>query len=247
MAIFEWKSEYDTGISEIDNQHMVLVSLINELHVLVNERFDRALAEQIFGKLKSYAIFHFATEEGLMAQYHYTVGDLDAHLVQHRQFEHEFESVQSDFENISLDECNIVLSYLTNWLTNHICKVDKRLAEHIYSQRQAESQKGIQYSNEEIAVMSIANGGCSDSVAYLHLTKKHVATTDEMLEKLEECIDDLKCQCDVLVQSATDSGFSDMSATAYSNCTKGLNLVKSIKSSQQSLKALLVQLEQSNS
>ena len=228
VAIFEWKSEYDTGIAEIDNQHMVLVSLINELHALVNEKFDRALAEQIFGKLKSYAVFHFATEEGLMAQYHYTASDHDAHLAQHRQFESEFESLQADFSNISLDECNIVLSYLTNWLTNHICKVDKRLAEHIYAQRQAESQSVVSYSSEEVVAVSA----------------RYISTTDEMLEQLEACIEDLKCQCDVMLQSASDSNFNDMSATAYSSCTQGLNLVKSLKSSQRRLKALLDHVEQ---
>jgi len=227
VAIFEWKSEYDTGIAEIDNQHMVLVSLINELHALVNESFDRVLAERIFGKLKSYAVFHFATEEGLMAQYHYIASDHDAHLAQHRQFEGEFESLQADFSNITIAECNIVLTYLTNWLTNHICKVDKRLAEHIHAQRQTENQNIISYSSEEIVAVSA----------------RYISTTDDMLAQLEVCMDDLKCQCDLLVQSAPDSNFSDMSATAHSSCTQGLNLVKSLKSSQQSLKVLLDQVK----
>ena len=240
MAIFEWKSEYDTGIAEIDNQHMVLVSLINELHILVNERFDRALAEQIFEKLKNYAIFHFATEEGLMDQYHYEASDLDVHLAQHRQFESEFESVQADFENISLEECNVVLSYLTNWLTNHICKVDRRLAKHIHSKRQAEVEGVIHYTTEELVALSIAG---ADSGSSLQLTQKHISDTDEMMEKLEACIADLKDHCDVMVQSAADAGFSTMSATAYYKCTNGLKIVKSIKSSRQSLKNVLDQLE----
>jgi hemerythrin-like metal-binding protein len=230
VAIFEWKSEYDTGIAEIDNQHMVLVSLINELHELVNDNFDRSLAEQIFAKLRNYAVFHFATEEGLMTQYHYTASDLDAHLSQHRQFEGEFESLQADFANISLDECNIVLSYLTNWLTNHICKVDRRLAEHIYAQRQAENHNIVSYSSESVVVVSAI----------------HIKASDEMVEQLEACIEDLKCQCDVMVQSASDSNFGDMSAAAYSSCSQGLNLVKSLKSSQRRLKELLDQVQQSD-
>lgn len=247
MAIFEWKSEYDTGIAEIDNQHMVLVSLINELHELVNGNFDKTLAKQIFIKLKNYAIFHFETEENLMVQYHYTESDFDAHLTQHRQFESEFESVQSDFENITRDECNIILSYLTNWLTNHICKVDKRLAEFIYNQRQASERETTCFLREEtLALSSFPAQSVVNVTAYLKFTKQHVGTADSMLEQLEVCIDDLKSQCDVLFQSTTDSNLSEMSATAYSSCAKGLNLIESLKTSQRRLKLLLDEIEQSD-
>jgi hemerythrin len=247
VAIFEWKSEYDTGIAEIDNQHMVLVRLINELHELVNGNFDKILAKQIFIKLKNYAIFHFETEENLMVQYHYTESNFEAHLSQHRQFESEFESVQNDFENITIDECNIILSYLTNWLTNHICKVDKRLAEFIYNQRQASERETICFLREETLALSSSVQSVGNVSAYLNFTKQHVVTADSMLEQLELCMDDLKCQCDVLFQSTADSNLSEMSATAYSSCARGLNLVKSLKSSQQRLKLLLNEIEQSDS
>ncbi len=243
VAIFEWKSEYDTGIAEIDNQHMVLVSLINELHILVNEKFDRALAEEIFEKLKKYAFFHFATEENLMAQYHYDAHDNEAHLAQHRQFESEFKSVQADFENITLEECNVVLSYLTNWLTNHICKVDKRLADHIHQQRQAESEGSTHYSSAELVAQSVTEEEAISVIGSLHITQKHIGNTGEMLEQLEACIDELQYHCDVMVQSASDSVFSNMSATAHYKCTHGLKLVKLIRSNHEYLKDALNKLE----
>ena len=152
--------------------------------------------------------------------------------------------MQADFENISLEECNVVLSYLTNWLTNHICKVDRRLAGHIHSQRQAEREGVIHYTTEELVAMSTAkvDSGLTQSVSALELTQKHIGDTDEMLEQLEACIEDLKEHCDVMVQSAADAGLSNMSATAHYKCTNGLKLVKSIKRRQKSLKNVLDQI-----
>ncbi len=238
MTIFEWKSEYDTGISEIDNQHKVLVSLINELGDLVGDYFDRKAAAQVFNKLKNYAIFHFATEEGLMAQYHYVESDLNAHLAQHRQFESEFESVERDFDTISVEECNVVLSYLTNWLINHICKVDRRLAAFILLQRQTS------IAEPSLVSVSFSETRSSD---YLNMTRSHVTAADVMLDQLGQCIDELAQQCDTLILSLPAESLPHLSITASTRCVQSVNLVKSLQSSQRHLKTLIDSIEQSDS
>ena len=227
MAIFEWKSEYDTGISEIDIQHMVLFSIINDLHILVNKHFDRVRAVEILQQLKSYALHHFATEDGLMEQYHYEEINHDAHLVQHREFEGRFESLLVNFDSITLDECNDALLFLTNWLINHIGKVDQRLAQHILGQRQTDNQ-------------DVSYGG---DVSSSNLIQNNVRDTDEILEHLGACIDELKNHCDATVWSAPSSDPSNISSNSLSESTHGPKLVQSIKSHIDSLKSLLDQFE----
>ena len=249
MAIFEWKSEYDTGVEEIDNQHKVLVSLINELSGLVGENFDRGAAEQVFCKLKKYTVFHFATEESLMAQYHYVERDLHAHLLQHRQFEEEIASVQHDFSQISIEDCNVILSYLTNWLIKHICKVDQRFAAFILGKMQKESSLSLQNDNDVYAAGGADNApspvseGESETSHYLAIAREHISGSDDMLYELENCIGELREHCDTLVKSVSGQGQSQVPDEAYTFCVQGTYLVKSLQNKQTKLKDLLDEID----
>lgn len=250
MTTFEWKSEYDTGVEEIDNQHKVLVSLINELGGLVGDNFDRGAAEEVFDKLKNYTVFHFATEEGLMAQYHYGERDLHAHLLQHRQFEKEIASVQHDFNQISIEDCNVILSYLTNWLINHICKVDKRFSAFILGKRQSEIQQQTPENKtdldtelqQEVERPQESSSG-KGANRYLAIAREHIAGSDDMLYQLEVCIGELRGHCDTLVKSATEQGQSQVPDEAYTFCVQGTYLVKSLQNKQMKLKELLDEID----
>ena len=68
-----WNDTLVTGGDEMDDQHRILVKTLNEAGVKLSGNRDTALLEQITRDLLSYAIYHFETEEELMAQYHYTV------------------------------------------------------------------------------------------------------------------------------------------------------------------------------
>ncbi|WP_250657207.1 bacteriohemerythrin [Alkalimarinus coralli] len=258
MTIFEWKSEYDTGVEEIDNQHKVLVSLINELDSLVGERFDRGAAEEVFNKLKSYTVFHFATEESLMAEYHYVERDLHAHLLQHRQFEEEIGSVQHDFSQVSREDCNVILSYLTNWLIKHICKVDQRLAAFILAKKQAASQYPLPDDDVNLPDDSLSLSDSSlpkrnfwglsaDDEEQIHsqltVVREHIEGTDKMLCELEVCIGELRGHCDSLVKSVPNESQSQVSDEAYTHCVQGIYLVKSLQNKQTKLRELLNDIE----
>ncbi|MCP5161263.1 MAG: hemerythrin family protein [Hahellaceae bacterium] len=101
MAIFEWKPQYSVGVPELDEQHKVLVRLINELDELLASRFDLVKAQALFRELVDYTIYHFATEERLMVRFQYDEAGYQAHIRQHRQFEQEIKSVLSDIDQIT--------------------------------------------------------------------------------------------------------------------------------------------------
>jgi hemerythrin-like metal-binding protein len=77
-----WNAAHEVGIPEIDEQHAMLVSLLNELaDALRNgEAHEAALREVI-----RYTGFHFATEERLMRGRHYD--GAAAHRDMHRRLE----------------------------------------------------------------------------------------------------------------------------------------------------------------
>ncbi|UZE95289.1 bacteriohemerythrin [Alkalimarinus alittae] len=255
MTIFEWKSEYDTGVEEIDNQHKVLVSLINELNSLVSGQFDREAAGEVFKKLKGYTVFHFSTEESLMAQYGYVEPDLHAHLMQHRQFEKEVESVQHDFSQISYEDCNVILTYLTNWLIKHICKVDQRFASFILARRKAENrgstsggfETGAAAEQDTDHLNSIEETIDTDNMGrYLAIAKDQIEGAGEMLNDLEICLGELRCYCDDLVKLSPKQSGTQASDEAYTYCVQGNYLVKSLQTKQAKLKQILDILAQSN-
>jgi hemerythrin len=67
-----WNNDLVTGVEEIDHQHRILVKTLNDAGVQLTGNRDAALLEQITRDLLAYAIYHFETEEELMAQHNYT-------------------------------------------------------------------------------------------------------------------------------------------------------------------------------
>jgi Hemerythrin HHE cation binding domain len=68
--VFVWDSQFETGIAEIDRQHLKLVQLINRLgRILVVETEADSLTRalfSIFDELANYVEYHFKFEEELM-------------------------------------------------------------------------------------------------------------------------------------------------------------------------------------
>lgn len=72
-----------SDVSEIDQQHQVLVNMLNALNDAVNSRKPREDIFLIIDEVIAYTRFHFATEERLMENSGYT--DVEFHKDKHRQ------------------------------------------------------------------------------------------------------------------------------------------------------------------
>jgi len=133
-----WQDSFNTGVEEIDEQHRILVNTINEAGVTLSENSNIDVLEQITNDLLSYALYHFETEEELMQEYGYgeeSTEDADAHLAQHRNFSATVVEVKDGLRGgkpISKDD---LLSFLQNWLANHILNTDKKLGTFINNKR----------------------------------------------------------------------------------------------------------------
>ena len=121
-----WDSSFETGIAEIDTQHMRLVEIINSLADAIGHTPKDALKD-IVGQLKDYAQYHFRTEEKIMEDAGYS--DIAEHRDEHAMF----------VDQVLLFDLDVILAteglawdmyhFLRSWLTSHILVVDRKFAD----------------------------------------------------------------------------------------------------------------------
>lgn len=136
--LLEWQDSYATGVQEIDEQHMILVHTLNEASQTLVKDSSIETLEKITQNLLSYALYHFETEEELMQEYGYEEEiseDAERHLMQHRSFSEKVVSVRNGITAGTPIEPAELLSFLNDWLVNHILKTDKKLGGFILDKR----------------------------------------------------------------------------------------------------------------
>jgi len=124
MSIITWDESYSVGIAALDEQHKVLIDLINQLGRAGTESGD---LREVMDKLDWYVHEHFTLEESLLKNADYA--DLEAHIAEHREFEKWLRSAQSHMATTGMGGSILATSikdHLQNWLTQHILEVDMR-------------------------------------------------------------------------------------------------------------------------
>lgn len=134
-APIEWSDALSTGVEEIDSQHRILVAILNEANAKLCDSHSGRMFDQITKDLLGYAIYHFDTEEGLMKQYGYVEPDAERHRQAHRAFSAKVVKVRRDMQDWHDDTCAELLTFLNDWLVEHIRNTDRQLAEFILRAR----------------------------------------------------------------------------------------------------------------
>lgn len=131
-----WLDDYNTNVEDIDEQHRILVNTINEAREKLEVDSSIEALEDITKDLLSYALYHFETEEEMMAEYNYkgyNKEDYESHMKQHRDFSAQVVAVREGIKGGNPISTQDLLSFLTNWLINHINKTDKKLGAFLNS------------------------------------------------------------------------------------------------------------------
>ena len=63
MALMQWSPTFETKIKKIDEQHQVLVTILNSLHDAMLRGDSNNEMGKLLEKLVSYTVTHFKTEE----------------------------------------------------------------------------------------------------------------------------------------------------------------------------------------
>ncbi len=124
MAIMIWNETYSVGVQELDDQHKVLIHMINEMHYAMNNDKGQEAISSIVEQMYEYMDVHFTTEEGYMEQSGYPG------LLTHQQKHEEFRSKARDLrERVAAEEFVLsfeIVQFLSDWLQRHIMVTDMK-------------------------------------------------------------------------------------------------------------------------
>jgi hemerythrin-like metal-binding protein len=121
--LINWSRSYSVGVGQMDSEHQRLIDIINNLYSAMRSGRSKDAIGSILGELIDYTKTHFAHEERLMKESGYEGFDEQkrAHEALIRQV---METQQKYLEGTALGQ--EVMSFLKNWLINHIQGLDKR-------------------------------------------------------------------------------------------------------------------------
>jgi hemerythrin-like metal-binding protein/PAS domain S-box-containing protein len=126
--LLPWSNDFVTGITELDNDHKMLVSLLNRLYVAAFGEISEPEIVDIFGRLLEYTAHHFQREEAIMAACQFP--DRERHCDLHKTLiaaaVSHYEIIKNSFSKADLDAG---LNFLKDWLLEHIIGEDMQIAK----------------------------------------------------------------------------------------------------------------------
>jgi len=123
MALIVWSKDLSVNVSEIDKQHHKLVDFINELHDAMLKGKSKEILSGIIKGLADYTVIHFKTEEALLKKYDYP--ELGIQEKEHALFVKKVSEFQEGFKNDKFGLSIEIMTFLSDWLKNHIKGSDK--------------------------------------------------------------------------------------------------------------------------
>lgn len=157
--IFPWNRNFETGIDSIDQQHKVLVDIVNRLARQFASNRPDSFCNAILDELLDYAAFHFEEEEQIWRHAFSESQQTLDHGRDHQLFitrMHEFSRRQAPPDEV----LTVLLKYLTRWLAFHILDSDRKMALTVLALEggatleQAQSSADEQLSNSTSILVS---------------------------------------------------------------------------------------------
>jgi hemerythrin-like metal-binding protein len=122
--LFVWNSSFETGVSEMDAQHVKLVGMVNDLYRAMRQQKAKEVMNGIVDGLISYTAKHFKDEEAVMERASYP--DIAKHKEIHVSLVNKVLEVQKNLHSgqgaVGMD----LLNFLKDWLVKHIKGTDKK-------------------------------------------------------------------------------------------------------------------------
>lgn len=122
MAYIEWSESLSVGVKHFDTQHHKLVEMVNELYDALSSGRTNDIIGEIFNRLIDYTVEHFKSEEELFEKYGYDKAK--QHTDEHNDLVQDVLSLKEKFEAGDITISYETMTFLQNWLTEHILKSD---------------------------------------------------------------------------------------------------------------------------
>lgn len=128
-----WNKSYETGIKAIDNDHKTLFEEIRQVaQALVCQESDAAV-DQAIKCLETYVQEHFQREETFMLNAGYP--RTEEHIRKHRALTRQVECLRRiNREGLGRIDPMKLATFLSDWLSNHILKVDMDYVPYLQGQ-----------------------------------------------------------------------------------------------------------------
>jgi hemerythrin-like metal-binding protein len=120
-----WSNKLTVGVKVIDEQHMELIELVNQLSDAMYSGRGQKILGQTLTELEEYVLYHFDTEEQLMLTHKYS--ESAAHKSDHGLFTETVKRFRYNFDFGHLVVPTEMLFFLREWIVVHIMKTDREL------------------------------------------------------------------------------------------------------------------------
>jgi len=133
--LFKWGDDFCCNIQEIDKQHKKLFETGNKVYELASlddnyDHYDEIM--EILDELRQYTIYHFNYEEKLLSDNGYD--KLDTHKIEHYFFTKKLQKIgKQDIDNFQKESIMEILTFIADWITNHILKSDHEYKDFLIS------------------------------------------------------------------------------------------------------------------
>jgi len=128
MIGMKWDESLSVKITSIDNQHKVLITMINNLQNALISGEASSVLNGVLKKLADYIDSHFRFEERLFSQHGYP--DQTAHIQKHHEFEAEVKRIAEGFaQGTNFMASADLMTLLTQWLVKHIKGTDQSYSQ----------------------------------------------------------------------------------------------------------------------
>ena len=126
MAFIVWDDSLNLQIDLIDEEHKILIFLMNKLHNQYNDGAPQETIRATFSELIDYASKHFKDEEDYMASINFS--DLDAHRAIHQRLLDRLNNYSQEFDDNNGQISDYFFTFLKLWVTAHIKGIDAKFA-----------------------------------------------------------------------------------------------------------------------
>ena len=122
MECLEWHEDFCVGVNQMDEEHIALFALFNDVCAVVEEGGPPQEAEALLQTLLIEAREHSASEERLLASTGFP--GLSGHASHHRELNTLLKKYIDGFDRGKTGRTEAMLIFLRQWLTGHILNED---------------------------------------------------------------------------------------------------------------------------
>lgn len=125
MAFFEWDSALDVGVNAMNEQHKVLIRMMDKLYTDSNSNATKQQLISNVDELFAFVIKHFKEEEAFMSSIGFP--NLEAHKRLHQNLLNDLKKLSDDFKQSSEEKISSeFIIFLKFWLSTHIMGIDHK-------------------------------------------------------------------------------------------------------------------------